>query len=112
MSRVWFEDRKGLSCLFVGPEVLEEYLRGGEVRDSTAIRVDLQALYGGDMVCPVTVRRGLMAIGDRVFGELAEGAAIGEVAPIWRVVEPSSSLGKRFGREWVSRMRVQEVGGG
>lgn len=114
-EKVWFKTRDGKSCLMVPEGVLDSFLRGldrGEFLDSAELRGRLMTVYGGEMVCPVTVRQGLKAIGDWTFAELDRGVGVGKVAPVWRVIGPETSLGKRYGRDRVAMLRAAEVAGG
>ena len=99
-----------ISC----PMEVEHYLRTmvppGETRAIQQMRRELAAVHGADAACPVSTAIFLRTVAEAAWDEIETGTPISEVAPFWRVVDPSSPLARklRAGSAWIEQQRLAE----
>ena len=94
-------------------EQVEELVRAipyGESRSVKDLRLDLADGQGADSACAVATGRHLRNLAQMVADQLAAGASVDAVAPIWRVLDESSPLLRRLAggsRPLASRRRAE-----
>lgn len=64
----------------------------GETRSVKDLRLDLADAHGAATACPVATGQCLRQIARAVSEQLAAGASMDDVVPVWRVVDESSPL--------------------
>lgn len=110
-----FAGIKAGTTLFVGtPLLVDSYIRAiprGTTRTIERMRRDLARKNQCEATCPVSTAIFIRMSAESALGELAEGAAITEVAPFWRLVAPHSKIAKRLSvdSEWISLQRDSEA---
>ncbi len=104
----------GSRLLISCPLELADYLRSkiptGETREVQQVRRELAALHGADATCPVSTAIFLRTVSEAAWDDIQAGTPLHQVAPFWRVVDPSSPLAKklRAGSEWIKQQRAAE----
>jgi hypothetical protein len=105
----------GARLLISSPLELDAYLRQqirpGTTRSIQEIRRDLAQAHAADATCPMTTSIFLRIVAENAWDQLQAGADIGEIAPFWRAVEPTSPLARklRAGPDWIANQRESEV---
>ena len=85
----------GSMMLIATPQLIDQYIREigfGKRVDSKTLRKDLALDHHADYTCPVTTGIFLRIVAEANFEKLQKGAAIEDITPFWRVIEPNSSL--------------------
>ncbi len=91
-------------------EALVRAIPYGESRSVKDLRLDLADGQGADSACAVATGRHLRNLAQMVVDQLAAGASVDAVAPIWRVLDESSPLLRRLAggsRPLASRRRAE-----
>ena len=102
------------TMLISTPKEIQEYIQNipsGERVLPQQIRADLAKKHGADGACPVTTGIFLRIVSEVALEEINEGKKLDEVAPFWRVVDPTSSLANRlppFAKEFITSIRKKE----
>ena len=96
----------GSTMLIATPQLIDQYIREigfGKRVDSKTLRKDLALDHHADYTCPVTTGIFLRIVAEANFEKLQKGAAIEDITPFWRVIEPNSSLAKKlsFGQDFL-----------
>lgn len=105
--------RAGATLFIATPELIARYVARiphGEVREIRRLRNELARRNAADATCPVTTAIYLRVVAEAAWDDLQAGAALAEVVPFWRVVEPDSPIAKklRCGAAWIRAMRESE----
>lgn len=104
----------GSRLLISCPVELADYLRSkvppGETREVQQVRRELAALHGADATCPVSTAIFIRTVSEAAWDDIQAGVPLQQVAPFWRMVDPSSPLAKklRAGSEWITHQRAAE----
>jgi hypothetical protein len=110
-----FAGIKAGTKLFVGtPLLVDSYIRAiprGTTRTIERMRRDLARKNQCEATCPVSTAIFIRMSAESALEELAEGVAIADVAPFWRLVAPDSKIAKRLSvdSEWISLQRDSEA---
>jgi hypothetical protein len=110
-----FAGIKAGTKLFVGtPLLVDSYIRAiprGTTRTIERMRRDLARKNRCEATCPVSTAIFIRMSAESALEELAEGVAIADVAPFWRLVAPDSKIAKRLSvdSEWISLQRDSEA---
>ncbi len=110
-----FAGIKAGTKLFVGtPLLVDSYIRAiprGTTRTIERMRRDLARKNQCEATCPVSTAIFIRMSAESAIEELAEGVAIADVAPFWRLVAPDSKIAKRLSvdSEWISLQRDSEA---
>ncbi len=110
-----FAGIKAGTKLFVGtPLLIDSYIRSiprGTTRTIERMRRDLARKNQCEATCPVSTAIFIRMSAESAIEELAEGVAITDVAPFWRLVAPDSKIAKRLSvdSEWISLQRDSEA---
>lgn len=91
-------------------EALVRAIPYGESRSVKDLRLDLADGQGADSACAVATGRHLRNLAQSVAEQLAAGASVEEVAPVWRVLDETSPLLRRLAggsRPLASRRRAE-----
>ncbi len=105
--------KPGQMMLISTPAEIEEWLRSipsGSTRTVEELRSALAQRHAADVTCPATTGIFLRIVSEIALEELADGKAINQITPFWRVVDPSSPLASRLscGSEWIRATRDTE----
>jgi hypothetical protein len=106
----------GARLLISNPREIEAYLREQVPRGKTLsiqqLRRDLAAHHGADAACPVSTSIFLRTVAEHAWDQVEAGAPLSEVAPFWRVVEPTSPLARKLRADpaWITLQRELEQG--
>ena len=95
------------------PRELDEQVRAvpaGAVTTVTELQAQLADSNEADATCPVTTAIFLRVVAERALEQLHDGAPIEEIAPFWRVIEPTSALARRIpgAPEFIAAQRKSE----
>lgn len=74
------------------------------------LRADLAKAHKADATCPLTTGIFLRIVAEVALEQMAAGSNPGEVAPFWRVVDPTSPLAKKLscGPDRITALRSAE----
>jgi hypothetical protein len=99
-----------ISCPLEVAHYLRTQVPPGETRAIQQMRRELARQHGADAACPVSTAIFLRTVAEAAWDQIEAGTAAAQVAPFWRVVEPSSPLAKklRAGSEWIAQQRAAE----
>lgn len=86
----------------------------GERRTVVRMRTDLARRAGADAMCPVTAAIYLRVVAEMALADLADGAALENVPPFWRVLGPEDKIAGKLscGPEGVAHLRALESASG
>jgi hypothetical protein len=86
-------------------------LPAGQTMSIPELRAALARDAGAQATCPLTTSIFVRIAAEAAWDELEAGAALAEVTPFWRVVDPDSALAKklRCGPQWVAQQRAAEL---
>jgi len=101
------------SMYIATPYIIDKYIRHipkGKSVDAKTIRKDLAAENHVDFTCPLTTGIFLRIVAEAAFEQYEKGAALKNITPFWRVIEPNSPLAKKlsFGQEFIIQQREKE----
>lgn len=76
-----------------------------------ALRLALAKDRGAEATCPLTTSIFLRIAAEAAWDEMEAGAALANITPFWRVVDPKSDLAKklRCGPDWIAHQREMEA---
>ena len=82
----------------------------GKSRSMEQLRAALAKKYAADGACPLTTGIFTRIAAEFAYEQIAMGARPMEVAPFWRLIEPTAPLAKKVscGAEFLARMRAAE----
>lgn len=103
----------GQRMLIATPAIINEYLQAipaGQAVSVATLRRDLAATHDADVTCPLTTGIFLRIVSERAVEQINAGASPSDVAPFWRVVEPTSPLARKLsvGGAWIQQRRQAE----
>jgi hypothetical protein len=83
----------------------------GETRTIERMRHELARAAGAQATCPVTTAIYLRIVAEAALMDMAEGKAVAEVVPFWRVVAPDSKVAGRLSceRDFIAQLRGAEA---
>jgi len=91
--------KAGQLMLYPSARLIDRYVReipAGERRDVRTMRHDLTVAAGADVSCPVTTRNQLRIVAEAAYEAFAAGAALDEIAPVWRVIDERAAVLEHF----------------
>lgn len=83
----------------------------GETRTIERMRHELARAAQAEATCPVTTAIYLRIVAEAALMDMAEGRAVAEVVPFWRVVAPDSKVAGRLSceRDFIAQLRRAEA---
>ncbi|MEY4983384.1 MAG: hypothetical protein RIR62_1650 [Pseudomonadota bacterium] len=91
--------KAGNTMLISSPGEIAQYIARipqGETRTLDRMRNELARKAGANAMCPVTTAIYLKVVAEVALADLAEGKALSEVVPFWRVVRPDSKVAQKL----------------
>lgn len=106
--------KQGDRMLVATPRLVDAYVRGlgpGQTVALRRLRADLAAQNDADTTCPLTAGIFLRIVSENAWEQHERGAALEEITPFWRAVDPAAPLAKKLacGAEFVRRQRAKEA---
>lgn len=89
----------GTRMLVSSPEEIDTWVRSippGETRSIDELKRELSARHGADAACPASTMIFLRVAAEAAWEALEAGAALDEVTPFWRIIEPDSKVASRL----------------
>jgi uncharacterized protein YbjQ (UPF0145 family) len=107
--------KAGNSMLISSPGEIANYIARiphAETRTIERLRNELARKAGANAMCPVTTAIYLKVVAEVALQDLAEGRALDEVVPFWRVVLPDSKVAGKLscGRDHVAHLIALDLG--
>jgi hypothetical protein len=107
--------KAGNTMLISSPGDIAAYLAKipkGETRTIERLRNELARKAGAQTMCPVTTAIYLRVVAEVSLRDLADGKALDEVVPFWRVLTPDSKVAKNLscGPEHVAHLIALDLG--
>jgi len=86
-------------------------LRPGTATTMAEFRDRLAKGAGADFTCPLSSGIFLRIVAEDALESMHEGAAIDEITPFWRAIEPESALAGKLscGADFITRQRRREL---
>ena len=86
----------------------------GQTRTLKELRSALAMAHGAAITCPVTTARSLLVAAEAAREAHAGGAAFADIAPVWRVLDETSSILRRvsFDPSFLIEQRAREAAAG
>lgn len=100
----------GERMLISTPKEIDQYLRGSKRGDKLSLsklRSDLAKKHGADKTCPVTTGIFLRIVSEVAIEDLANGKAVDEVTPFWRILDNASPLLKKLSMSGESVLKIK-----
>lgn len=95
-----FAGIKAGSMLFVGtPQIIDDYMckvPHGETRTIERMRRELARKNQCDATCPVSMAIFMHISAQAAIEKMDQGTAASEVTPFWRVIDASSTIGRKL----------------
>ncbi len=91
--------KAGNTMLISSPGEIANYVSRipqGETRTMDRLRNELARKAGANAMCPVTTAIYLRVVAEVALTDLAEGKALDQVVPFWRVVLPGSKVAAKL----------------
>ena len=75
------------------------------------LRAELSSVHGAAITCPVTTAKSLLVAAEAAREAFEGGAALTDIAPVWRVLDESSSILRRvsFDPSFLLEQRAREA---
>lgn len=107
--------KAGNTMLISSPGDIAAYLAKipkGETRTIERLRNELARKAGAQTMCPVTTAIYLRVVAEVSLRDLADGKALDEVVPFWRVLTPDSKVAQKLscGPEHVAHLIALDLG--
>ena len=104
----------GAQVLIVNPRVVDDYFRRqprGKTGTIAAMRDDLAKAAGADLCCPLSTGMFARIAAEAALEELEAGVPESEIAPFWRVIEPTNKLASKLscGAAYIACQRRAET---
>lgn len=104
----------GAKMLVSCPAEVEAELRKipkGDILALADFRKRLAACHGAEVACPTSSSIFVRIVAEVALEQLQAGKSIDEIAPFWRVVDPSSPMAGKLscGSDWVRAQRDVET---
>jgi len=104
---------QGSRLLISSPEEIADFLHRlppGRSLPIQQLRRELAAAHGADAACPVSTSIFLRIVAEHAFEQVQAGAPIESVPPVWRAIEPGSTLLRKisFDPAWIRTRRELE----
>ncbi|HEX4737670.1 MAG TPA: hypothetical protein VH331_08920 [Allosphingosinicella sp.] len=104
----------GARMLVSTPREVDGYIRGlprGATQSVPTMREALAKTHGADIACPMSTAMFARIAAEAALEEVHAGKSVDDVAPFWRVIEPSSALAKKLscGADFIEQRRMQEA---
>lgn len=102
--------KAGQTMLISSPGEIAAYVSRipqGETATIARLRTDLARRAKADAMCPVTTSIFLKVVAEVGLADIASGKSMSDVAPFWRVIEPSSKLAAKLscGSDGIEHLR-------
>jgi hypothetical protein len=91
--------KAGQTMLISSPGEIAAYVSQipqGKTATIARLRTDLARRAKADAMCPVTTSIFLKVVAEVGLADIAGGKSMSDVAPFWRVIEPSSKLAAKL----------------
>jgi hypothetical protein len=91
--------KTGSTMLIGTPEMIADYVAAipaGETRSIARMRNELARRNEAQTMCPVTTAIFLRIVAEVAITGLRAGKGVAEVTPVWRVIEPGSTIAKKL----------------
>lgn len=109
-----FADIPANSVMFIAtPLLIDNYINQipkGKKVTTQIIRKDLALENKADYTCPVSTGIFLRIVAEAAFEKYQQTNSLKGITPFWRVIEPNSSLAKKFsfGQDFLIKQRTKE----
>ncbi|MEY4269928.1 MAG: hypothetical protein RLZZ58_1144 [Pseudomonadota bacterium] len=105
--------KAGQMMLIASPMIFDVAVRAipkGKAIDVPTLRRQLAAAHGADVTCPLTSGIFLRIVTEAAHEAYAAGAPVGDVTPVWRVIDAKSPMVKKltFDPTWIFDQRTRE----
>ena len=105
--------KTGQTMLVPSGQIIEEFIRTipkGSCIDFKTLRSELALKYGAEVTCPITTGILLRTIAEAAYEAYEQSADLGEVTPVWRVLDQDSPTTKKLtcGPGFIAYNRIQE----
>ncbi len=83
----------------------------GHTRTLKELRAELSAAHGAAITCPVTTAKSLLVAAEAAREAYDGGAALADIAPVWRILDETSSILRRvsFDPSFLLAQRAREA---
>lgn len=90
---------------------LRKHVAHGQTIAVPALRLALAKDRGAEATCPLTASIFLRIAAEAAWDEMEAGAALANITPFWRAVDPKSDLARklRCGPDWIAHQREMEA---
>ena len=90
---------------------LRKHVAYGQTIAVPALRLALAKDRGAEATCPLTASIFLRIAAEAAWDEMEAGAALANITPFWRAVDPKSDLARklRCGPDWIAHQREMEA---
>jgi hypothetical protein len=104
---------QGARLLISSPQEIDTFLRTltpGRSLPIQQLRRELAVRHGADAACPVSTSIFLKIVAEHAFERYQSGEDLGNIAPVWRAIEPDSPLMHKlsFDPMWITERRQLE----
>lgn len=108
-----YKMRNGQYMLLPTARMIDDFMRSvakGRVVDVTAMKAQMAAANGAEVVCPVTVGYHLRTVAEAAWQEHIGGAPLEAATPFWRVIDLKTPTAKRLacGIDFIAERRRAE----
>lgn len=115
MDKAWAGMQPGQTMLVATPMMVDAYIRSlpvGASRTLPELRAELAHREGCDATCPMSTSIFVRMSAEAALEDLADGKAVSEIAPFWRVMTSRDKIAKKLALDpaWIDEQRSLEAG--
>lgn len=115
MDKAWAGMQPGQTMLVATPMMVDAYIRSlpvGASRTLPELRAELARREGCDATCPMSTSIFVRMSAEAALEDLADGKAVSEIAPFWRVMTSRDKIAKKLALDpaWIDEQRSLEAG--
>lgn len=106
--------KAGQQMLLPSPKLIDDFIHAipeGESIDISLMRQTLAKRHQADVMCPIATGFALKIVAEAAFEQLAEGEAIENITPVWRVLDKKSPTLKKVSFDPAIALNQRELEG-
>ncbi|MEO1564478.1 MAG: hypothetical protein AAFR98_13675 [Pseudomonadota bacterium] len=115
MDKAWAGMQAGETMLVATPLMVDAYIRNiplGETKTIPDMRDAFATAEACAGTCPMSTAIFVRMVAEAALEDLADGKAVSEVAPFWRMITSKDKMAKKLNLDpaWIDQQRALESG--
>ncbi len=114
MDKAWAGMQPGQTMLVATPQMVDAYIKAiphGETQTIPDMRRAMAEAHKCDGMCPMSTSIFVSMVANAALEDLADGKAVSEVSPFWRMITSDDKIAKRLNLDptWIDQQRALEA---